>query len=570
MRRQFPRSVFTILALAAVLVSISGVSFAFAKGQSHSVARTQFATSSKHATAPMVSMHRVDMSGVPAESASQAKLPTRAMPLLTGVSPAVYAQRKADALHNKNAPVAAHPDQATPDTPKTLVKFKGMADSAAICPYFGGCQPPDQALAASPNWVMQGVNTSFAVYNTAGTRQAGWPKNAQNFFGVPNPGSCDTNGPFLSDPRAFYDPIDGRFWVATLQVEGAFGVNSCAEKTLYWIAVSQTNNPNGVWNVYAFNMALGTTNAADYTQFGFDQTAIYFSGNMFNQNGTAYSYAESFSALKSTMEAGLSVTAYGFFNFKANGVVLDTVQPVENEASSGPGAGLLINSFNGNGDGTHDCFSTACSGLVVWAIAHPGTASASASGFIASTSKSYISPPNADEPGCPSGCIDTGDTRISGTPVYQAGTIAFGLESALNNGTQNVPGIFWGLVQPTINGSGVITNATVTLNHTFAFSGDRAASFPALMQTKTGNLLMVFDTMSSSIDPGIMYATRLTTDVGGFEPARFLKKSIVATNNSRWGDYEATSYDGTATNNVWFSAQFSGGNADWATFIGKV
>jgi hypothetical protein len=568
MRRQFRSSVFTILALAAVLVSISGVSFAFAKGQSHSNAQTQFTTSSKPAIAPMVSMHRVDMSGVPAETASQAKLPTRRMPLLTGVSPAVYAQRKADALHNKNAPVDAHPNQVTPNTPTTLAKFKGMADSATICPYFGGCQPPDQALAASPNWVVQGVNTSFAVYNTTGKRQAGWPKTAQKFFGVPNPGSCDTHGPFLSDPRAFYDPIDGRFWVATLQVEGALGLNSCPESTLYWIAVSQTNNPNGVWNVYAFNMALSTTNVADYTEFGFDQTAIYFSGNMFNQNGTAYVYAESFSALKSSMEAGLAVTAYGFSSLTANGVLVDTVQPVENETSSGPGAGLLINSFNMNGDGTHDCFSTACSGLVVWAIAHPGTASASASGVIASTSSSYISPPNANDPGC-TACIETLDTRISATPVYQAGAISFALESALNNGTQNVPGIFWGLVQPTISG-GVITGATVNLNGTLAFGGNQAASFPALMQTKTGNLLMVFDTMSSTLAPSILYATRLTTDLGGFEPAKFLKKSLVATTNSRWGDYEATSYDGTATNNVWFSAQFSGTTGDWATFIGKV
>jgi len=125
------------------------------------------------------------------------------------------------------------------------------------------------------------------------------------------------------------------------------------------------------------------------------------------------------------------------------------------------------------------------------------------------------------------------------------------------------------LVQPTISG-GKITNASVTLNGIYAFSGDRAASFGALMQTKTGNLLMVFDTMSSTLAPSIMYATRLTTDIGGFEPAKFLKKSLVATSNSRWGDYEATSYDGIATNNVWFASQFSGTTGDWATFIGKV
>jgi hypothetical protein len=567
MRKQFTGPVFIILALATILVSIFGASFVFAKGQTLSNAQKPLATSAKPATAPMVSMHTVDMKSVPAVSTSSAKLSASTMPFLTSVSSAVYAQRKATALHNTNAPLNLHPAQDSPYTPLTLAKFKGMADSAAICPP-SGCQPPDQALATSSSWVLQGVNASFAVYNTTGTRQLGWPKKAKNFFGVPNPGTCSPSGPFLSDPRAFYDPLDGRFWAAMLEVEGAFGVNSCAEKTIYWIAVSQTNNPNGVWNVYAFNMALGTTNAADYTEFGFDQTAIYFSGNMFNRNGTIYEYAESFSALKSSMEAGLAVTAFGFTGFTANGVLVDTVQPVENETSSGPGAGLLINSFNGNGDGTHNCFSTACSGVVVWAIANPGTASATVTGLIASTSKTYINPPSADQPGC-TACIETIDTRITGTPVYQVGSISFALETAINNGTQNVPGIFWGLVQPTISG-GKITNASVTLNGTYAFSGDRAASFGALMQTKTGNLLMVFDTMSSTLAPSIMYATRLTTDIGGFEPAKFLKKSLVATSNSRWGDYEATSYDGIATNNVWFASQFSGTTGDWATFIGKV
>ena len=573
MRRQYKGSIFTLLALAITLVGMLGVTFVFAKGQSHNIVHTGLATSAQPATANVVIRHTVDMSTVPATVASSPLSQSpRTMPWLTGVSQSVYAQRKAAAAHNKNAPVDAHPYADTsvdgPFTPTTLVKFKGLADSAKICPYFGGCQPPDQALATSPNWVLQGVNTSFAVYNTTGTKQTGWPKNSQKFFGVPSPGSCDPAGPFMSDPRAFYDPIDGRFWVAELQVEGALGLNSCPELTRYWIAVSQTNNPNGVWNVYAFDMSLSTTNVADYTEFGFDQTAIYFSGNMFSQDGTVYEYAESFSALKSTMEAGSSVTAYGFDKFSANGVLLDTVQPVENEASSGPGAGLLIDSFNGNGDGTHDCFSTACSGLVVWAIANPGTSLASATGVIASTSISYIAPPNADDPGC-TACIETLDTRISGTPVYQSGLISFALESAINNGTRNVPGIFWGQVQPTIS-SGKITGASVTLNGTFAFTGDRAASFGALMATKTGNLLMVFDTMSSALDPSIMYATRLTTDIGGFEAPKFLKKSLVPTNNTRWGDYEATSYDGIATNNVWFAAQDSGLNADWATFMGKV
>src|SRR5260370_5277343 len=145
----------------------------------------------------------------------------------------------------------------------------------------------------------------------------------------------------MSCPREFYDPIDGRFWVAELQVEGALGLNSCPELTRYWIAVRQTNNPNGVWNVYAFDMSLGTTCVADYTEFGFDQTAIYFSGNMFNLSGS-FVYAESYSVLKYTMASGASATAFGFYNFKANGVAVETVPSVQKEARSCPRFGLIL------------------------------------------------------------------------------------------------------------------------------------------------------------------------------------------------------------------------------------
>jgi hypothetical protein len=310
-----------------------------------------------------------------------------------------------------------------------------MADSATICPYFGGCEPPDMALAASPSWVLQGVNTSIAVYNTSGALQPGWPKNSQLFFGIPNPSpaGCSPSGPFTSDPRAFYDPNGGRFWVTMLEVEGAFGVNSCTFATKYWVAVSQTSNPNGAYFVYNFDMSLATTNAADYTQIGFDPRAFYFGGNMFN---------EIFGANKSSMMAGLGVSAYGFFGLSVGGVVVDTVQPVISQyLSTGPIAGGFVNSFNINGDPSgNDCFSTACHGITVWALANPGTSSTSLTGLYFANSANYIDPPLANEPGC-TGCIETLDTRISGTPVLHNGAVWLAIETGVFNGSQTVPGI---------------------------------------------------------------------------------------------------------------------------------
>src|SRR5258705_474693 len=188
---------------------------------------------------------------------------------------------------------ASGPGQSAPGTSSSFI---GQQGSATTCSYFAsGCNPPDMALAASPSFVLQGVNTSWEVLDTSGKVVSG-PVSAQNFFGAPSePGNCDPgsgNQPFLSDPRALYDPADGRFWAAMLQIEGsvAFGVApNCPYKSVYWVAVSQTSDPTGAWNVYEFNMEtdVGTQKfGADYTQIGINSQAVYFSGNMFGETGS--------------------------------------------------------------------------------------------------------------------------------------------------------------------------------------------------------------------------------------------------------------------------------------------
>jgi hypothetical protein len=579
MRRKFKGYLFMFVALATVVVAVLGAGFASANEHSQKAPPRGISGSGNKATAAMVAIHVVDMQKVAAETSPPANHRSAALPLLTGVSSAVYAQRKTDAAYNHAAPVSSTSGYTAPSTKSTLTpgatkSFQGMADSASTCPYFGGCQPPDQALATSKSYVLQGVNTSFAVYNTSGTLQTGWPKNAQSFFGVPNPGTCDPAGPFLSDPRAFYDANDGRFWVAMLQVEGALGLNSCPLLTRYWIAVSKTSDPRGIWNVYAFDMSLGTTNVADYTQFGFDQQAIYFSGNMFNQTGSAYQYAEIFGASKSTMENGLGVSAYGFsglFVSASRTVLVDTVQPVEAQLTSkydGPNGGLFIDSWNINGDPFGDnCFSSACHGLSIWTLTNPGK-SITGLTFAFTNSAGYVFPPGADQPGC-ARCIETLDTRISGTPPYRNGLISFALETGINNGSQVVPGILWGQVAPEMNDSGTLIGAILFQEGYYFYRGDGTASFGALMPDTDGNLFMVFEYMDSSTNPELAYTgRRVAFPFGSFHDGGFvLKAGSAATLNRRWGDYEATSFDGTT--NVWFSGQYSASSGDWSTYIGR-
>ena len=75
------------------------------------------------------------------------------------------------------------------------------------------------------------------------------------FFGLAPEFNVATgaSGPFLSDPRVYYDWATGRFFLTELKLgvvpaSGAFDGTSDL-----LIAVSQTNNPTGLWNVFSIN-----------------------------------------------------------------------------------------------------------------------------------------------------------------------------------------------------------------------------------------------------------------------------------------------------------------------------
>ena len=575
-KRHLSRSVLLIVT-SFLVSSLFSVAFVFSTSTPTHASGSGVTASAKPATASKATGHAFNLYKLSVSKSSNAKS-AKQLPFLTGTSPATYAQRKIAARTNKNAPGSHATITDNAASSASTAGFQGMADSPTICPYFGsGCEPPDQALASSPNYVLQGVNTSFTLYHTNGTTAAG-PFNAQTFFGVPNPpNNCDPAGPFLSDPRAFFDPNTGLMWAATLQVEGALGVGAnCPLQSLYWVAVF--NPSTGAGYSYSFDMTLGTTNVADYTQFGFNKTTIAFTGNMFNLTGTSYVYAETLFVDKQSLQKGVPTTPTAFTNYSATGpsgtVLLDTVQPVETltPANQDPGVLYLINSFNIFGDPFgDDCFFTACHGVVVWAYA-PGTHTLTGTVVVSQIPDfAYVLPPSADQPGSPFS-IETLDTRISGTPVYSNGggngLISFALETGVNNGVGVVPGVLWGQVLPFLS-STTLTNATIYQSGYLVYAGDRAASFGAVSEDKNGRLVMVFDTMSANINPSIMVTSRRPSDPLGFLASpRFVYHGTAPTTNSRWGDYEAASYDGFGSNHIWVAAQYSIG--DWATFIEQV
>jgi hypothetical protein len=495
--------------------------------------------------------------------------------------------------------------------PRATASFIGQQGSNKTCSYFPqGCNPPDMAIAASPTLVLQGVNTQWEVLNTSGHVQSGWPVSAQRFFKVPNVtkanGSpCDVasgSQPFLSDPRAIYDPLAHRFWAAMLQVEGGLGIApDCPLKSVYYIAVSQTSDPRGSWNVYEFDMSAGRRFAADFTQIGFNGDAVFFSANMFGLSGGFY--AEIFEANKAQMEAGqANFTAEGFRNLQATGpgtsatgpFLADTVQPVmtldhsSTAGQAGGADGLFVDTIDGPDPVTGNlCGSatTACRGLILWRLSHPiahdhGGRGPTLTGTFLSDTKPFYFPPPADEPTC-NQCVDASDLRISATPVFRNKTIYAAWETGFDNGSGIVPAIEW--AQVALGSSG----ATTTTGY-FHFAGDVAASYAALMPDSHGNVVMVYERMGHDVFPEARYTERLVGQTNFMDAGRLLKAgqasyrpTLCGTSTlpvCRWGDFEAASFDGSGA--IWFAGEYANSHTNplnppafgrnWGTWIGAV
>lgn len=563
-------------------------------------------TSAHAATVHTSNFHTVNAAKVPQATTTHPSSSTRSMPTLYGKNhqQALHTSHSAAAPHSSGyTPLTSASITSTPYFPSVFNKWDGLSDASAgaVTGYLDA--PPDMAVAGAPSGlVVQAVNTAISVYSITGTAQSGWPKSTVNFFGVPapSPAGCDSGaGAFMSDPRAWYDPYDNRFGVAMLEIEGAFGVNSsCTEVTRYWVAVSNTPNPTGTWTIFAINMNIGgNTDAADFTQFGFNGDGIYVSANMFNQAGTSYQYAEIIGCGKLQAYHGTSPTCNGYYSLAVTGAVtiqLDTVQPVAvpMSADNSPQAEFFVASYNMYGDlSGNNCSTTACNGAAILAWSDPANLTGSGNKLsfaFTGTTHSYVYPPAADQPGCTggAGCIDTGDLRVSSTPVYHAGHIFAAHSIGVTNGSgQFVSGIQWWDFQVSLNNGYPTTIAGASLAQDGllnAGSNYTSLSYPVVMPDLDNDLIMGYDYMGDTIYPSINVTNRRVTSAPSTLPGGLGIVQVAGTTNltafgttactnaniCRYGDYEAMSYSAPYQDFIWFASQYPNPtNGDWNTKV---
>lgn len=198
-------------------------------------------------------------------------------------------------------------------------------------------EPPDQGLCAGNGYVVEAVNDVINVFNESGQSVlpdntstnivSGFPRNVNHavdlnsFYGYPAainrsiaPGSPGRFGQFVTDPSCLYDAATQRFFVVALTLEtnstsGAFTLANHLD-----IAVSQTSNPTGAWNIYKLDVTGDGSNnpdarnacpcLGDYPHIGADANGFYVTTNAYPWNGNGFNGAQIYAFSKAQLAAG--------------------------------------------------------------------------------------------------------------------------------------------------------------------------------------------------------------------------------------------------------------------------
>jgi hypothetical protein len=404
----------------------------------------------------------------------------------------------------------------------------------------GGNVPPDPELAVGPNHVIAVVNVAFEIYDKSGTSLVG-PTTFSSFMA----GNADCTGVF--DPNAIYDESADRY---------ILGID--ADGTHYCIAVSQTGDPTGNWNLYAFQTGTGNE-FFDYPHAGVGRDAIYMGANIFTS-----------SFLESRVYAFDKVAMY---NGQAAASVVkdlptteDTPQPLHLHGwaqgtwpTSGPHYFFTETDYNG-------------SEYSVWSWANPfsGTSPAKVGNTL------NISDFTGVSVGLPQNVPQSGGSAVQGNDYrpqdfeYRDGYAWSVSTVSCNPGSGLVNCLQWVKVNPataTIVDAGVYGS-----NGQYRFFGDLAVN-------ACGDMALGYSKSSTSMWPSVWYTGRKATDAAGTLQAEAeLKAGEIAYTAfdsvpRRWGDYTEMTIDPAGTT-FWYLGEYSrsvgtSSSGRWGTWIGS-
>jgi hypothetical protein len=469
--------------------------------------------------------------------------------------------------------------------------------------------PPDQGLCVGQGDVMEPINVAVRVYSTDGTPLTeAVPLN--QFLGIA-PESANGGapfGPFLSDPKCYYDPDTSRWFLSILQISldpttGAFGNSS-----LQYLAVSQTADPTGTWTIYSFpttdDGTAGTPSDpgcpcfGDQPLLGADANGIYITTNEYSITGPAFNGAQIYALSKTGLETGTNTTVTHLqpgsdpsVTATLGGVAF-SIQPATSPASGYQAAANGTEYFQSALDfGAGPALGTRADSIAVWSLTNTGSLNTTSPAPILSAvvvpSEEYTQPPNAVQaPGTLTlnnklPLVAGNDDRMNQV-VYAGGHLWSGVNTTVKTPQgPTLAGIAWFATSPATSSAG-------TLSATMAGQGYLGVNkedviFPSIGVTPAGKAVMAFTLVGPDYHPSAAWAPlSLASGAGPVYVAAAGQnanddlsalKAFQGDGVTRWGDYSAAVSDPSGT--VWMGTEYISGVerttlANWATYISHI
>jgi hypothetical protein len=466
--------------------------------------------------------------------------------------------------------------------------------------------PPDQGLAVGNGFVVEAVNNAVAVYS-ASTHARLRLSALSAFFGVAPELNLATgdSGPFLSDPRVYYDWATGRFFLTELSIGQVPATGNFDGTSALLIAVSQTNNPTGLWNVFRIDTTADGIAAfgacpcfGDQPLIGADANGFYITTNAFSLATFGFRGAQVYAISKTALERGSggTIAARRFAPMlQADDTIAYTIQP----ATVPPGGAFAANTeFFMSALDPHNTLDNR---LTVWALTGTndlatatlakGTVATEVYGLGAAMAQRDGETPLLDRlANGPSlfangalyknhlELIQSNDDRLQQV-VYAAGRLWTGLNTVVK--TKNGPvaaAAAWFIVEPAVSGT---TVAGTVVNQGYLSLNGNHVVFPSIGVNAAGKGVIGVSVIGPDQFPSAAWAR---VDASGAGPLviagmgagpldDFSGYAPFGFRAARWGDYSAAVAD--ENGDVWLANEYIP-NAkrtvltNWGTFISKV
>jgi len=446
-------------------------------------------------------------------------------------------------------------------------------------------EPPDQGMCVGNGYVVEAVNDVVNVYsaatgasvlpdNTATNIVGGFPRNVNHavdlnsFYGYAPAINRTTGirGPELTDPSCLYDAATQRFFVAVLTLEVVPTSGAFTHVNHLDLAVSQTSNPTGAWNVYHVDVTNDGTNTGgvnpgpylgDYPHIGADANGFYITTNAYPWLANGFAGAQIYAFSKAQLAAGAAsvtmqhIDTSGMVNAPSDagstqpGFTVWPAQSSPGQFNANNGGTEYFLSSNAADEATHPVAGTGgnyvSNQIVLWSLTNTSSLNSASPSLGLSTKLlpvgTYAIPPKQKQPGSgtapgtdvPQGhCInDTTTPTIAGVGCWK---LLFGGEPAHNevvsrpdsNDTRMqqvfyANGKVWGALDTAINPDGGPQRAGIAWyivnpnagNATSGYLGSTGFDFtyPAVAVTPSGRGVMAFTATGDTTYPSAAYAS---------------------------------------------------------------